>query len=967
MPTRRNILVAGLAFAAVLTAPSAAGASSGPSTPAAVRRLRDSVPGIPGLPTGVPPAATAPIPTLPEPPAAVWPFPSDFSHTLGTGRLAGGASLWTSFLYDDHGPLGSPIGIYDAEEPSDFAPVHGGFIYPAGDAEQNGANIFTAAVGYTPRATYWRVDWNTLVSADIPIAEWTFTTPKSADTATSSWPANAGLVSSGIQYALVVSAKSARLIDAATDAPVPGAHLSTDVDMSSRSFVVRIPTSVLPVRGVWQVRLAAGLANAAGTAFATVPPADGGRPGGTNVYNVTFRTYKQEAELVCPTTPLADSAVAPLLEGQLGAGDSLVDHVPVAECGNFWMENDQANTLATGNVSKYALTVDWAQLADHLTTPEPQPTGYTNRWYVSPLNLGQGLVDPSASADFSGPSYLSRVQPYAVYVPTTYDPARPTPLTWILHSLGGNQNQYGAAAPTQLLEECQDRGSICATTEGFGDGQWYYAEAEVDFWDVWHNLAVSYNLDPDATVMSGYSMGGFASYKLTLEYPDLFAQSMPLEGPVICGLRVIGSVQGYAGGGQCTTDGDTTPLIVNAKWVPYVMTYGAIDEEVPFTGGVEQVEAFNALGYRYYAVLYPTEDHLVFALQNDFAPATSQLGHLDRIANPGSFTFTWYPDLDSSSLGIGPSGDYWLSGLRARNSAPGTLATVKASSAAIPDPAVTVTHHVGVAFGPTAAVTDSLTWTAGARPPPRQALSLTLDDVAAIAVDTVRAGLTCATVTTMSNGPVALTLLRLKRGSTVTRNGSTVATVPANGHVTVDQPTGTSSVQLCSTAPQPPRFSCALPSGRLSGQTLGPVTLGMTRARARSRFLRTSTRGRRYMDFFCPNHDGIRVGYPSPKLLRTLSRSARGRVQGRVVLALTANPHYALRGVRPGARLTAIARRVKIGKGFHVGLNWWYLWSNGSSRGVLKVRRGMIEEVGIADKQLTNSREAALRFLTSFG
>ena len=32
--------------------------------------------------------------------------------------------------------------------------------------------------------------------------------------------------------------------------------------------------------------------------------------------------------------------------------------------------------------------------------------------------------------------------------------------------------------------------------------------------------------------MSGYSMGGFASYKLALEYPDLFAQAMPLEGPV---------------------------------------------------------------------------------------------------------------------------------------------------------------------------------------------------------------------------------------------------------------------------------------------------------------------------------------------------------------------------------------------------------------------------------------------------
>ena len=53
------------------------------------------------------------------------------------------------------------------------------------------------------------------------------------------------------------------------------------------------------------------------------------------------------------------------------------------------------------------------------------------------------------------------------------------------------------------------------------------------------------------------------------------------------------------------------------------MTYGAVDELVPFTGGVEQVEAFNNLGYRYYAVLYPAEDHLVFATAERLRP-----GHL---------------------------------------------------------------------------------------------------------------------------------------------------------------------------------------------------------------------------------------------------------------------------------------------------------------------------------------------------
>jgi hypothetical protein len=142
--------------------------------------------------------------------------------------------------------------------------------------------------------------------------------------------------------------------------------------------------------------------------------------------------------------------------------------------------------------------------------------------------------------------------------------------------------------------------------------------------------------------------------------------------------------------------------------------------------------------------------------------------------------------------------------------------------------------------------------------------------------------------------------------------------------------------------------------------------LGMTRGRARSLFRRYLTRGRRYMDFFClAGGPGIRVGYPSPKLLRMLSPAARRRVQGRVVLALTGSRYYALGGVRPGARLAKVARHLGTGKGVHIGLNWWYLAANGPSRGVLKVRHGVIEEIGIANKQLTNNPRAAWRFLTS--
>jgi predicted esterase len=764
------------------------------------RRIADSQPGIPGLPTGVPAAATAPEPSLPEPSSSEWPFPSDFSHTSGTGLLSGGASLWTDFVYDDHGPLGSPIGIADGAKVSSLAEVHGGFSYPEGPADKDGADIFAAAVGYTPQATYWRVDWNTLANADVPIAEWTFATGSATPTAGEEWPANAKIRSPGIQYALVVSAQHAQLVEVASGKPVSGAALQTEVNVQAHSFIVRVPTSVLPVSGSWQVRLAAGLANPAGTEFATVPPQDGGIPGATNVYNVTFRSYKQESPLVCPSEALADSSIAPALEGELGGGGGEANHIPVVECGNFWMENDQANTLAAGNVSKYSLGVNWAQLATGAQTPEPKPTGYSNRWYVTPLALGEGVVEAQGTNTYTGPTYLGRVQPYAVYVPTSYNPSKPkpAPLTWILHSLGSNLNQYGGLAPTQLEEECQDRASICATTEGFSDGQWYFEDAQVDFWDVWHQLAADYDLNPDATVISGYSMGGFASYKLALEYPGLFAQAMPLEGPVVCGEKIVEGVETAAGsGGECEKDGNTTPLVANGKWIPYVMTYGALDELVPFTGGLEQLEAFEKLGYRYYAVLYPAEDHLVFATQNDFAPATSQLGQLERVQDPGSFTFNWYPDLDSGTLGIGPTSDYWVSGLRARSSTPGQLATVSASSAAIREPQEASEHHTGTTDGPTPAVTDSLTWAPGARAKARQAVTLNLTNVAALTLETLATKLKCGAVTVTTDGASTLTLEQLQPEGAVTENGSPAATASPGGDATVSLASGTSTVQLC--------------------------------------------------------------------------------------------------------------------------------------------------------------------------
>jgi hypothetical protein len=160
---------------------------------------------------------------------------------------------------------------------------------------------------------------------------------------------------------------------------------------------------------------------------------------------------------------------------------------------------------------------------------------------------------------------------------------------------------------------------------------------------------------------------------------------------------------------------------------------------------------------------------------------------------------------------------------------------------------------------------------------------------------------------------------------------------------------------------------CARPSGQISPSHLGPLTLGMVRPTARRVFKHFSSRNYRYMEFYCLTPGGVRAGYASPALLRALPAKQRKRFQNRVVLLLTATPFYALRGVRPGASLAAAKRVLKVGRPFHIGVNYWYLAPFGGSRAAIKVRNGIVEEIGIADPRVTANRHLAFTFFRSFG
>jgi hypothetical protein len=140
----------------------------------------------------------------------------------------------------------------------------------------------------------------------------------------------------------------------------------------------------------------------------------------------------------------------------------------------------------------------------------------------------------------------------------------------------------------------------------------------------------------------------------------------------------------------------------------------------------------------------------------------------------------------------------------------------------------------------------------------------------------------------------------------------------------------------------------------------------MTRAQALHAYKRSSSRGSKYKEFFCLTPNGVRVGLASPAELKTLPKRQRGKYLGRVIWISTSSPYYAADGIRAGATVAAAGTKLKLGSPFHIGKNYWYLGPTGSSMAILKVRHGIVEELGIGDKVLLRGRKAQQAFLHSF-
>jgi hypothetical protein len=195
---------------------------------------------------------------------------------------------------------------------------------------------------------------------------------------------------------------------------------------------------------------------------------------------------------------------------------------------------------------------------------------------------------------------------------------------------------------------------------------------------------------------------------------------------------------------------------------------------------------------------------------------------------------------------------------------------------------------------------------------------------------------------------------------TVTVTTTTTTPVPVTLTKTV---TTTTKVKVAS-APKKP--TCPTAAGGLGGTAVGVFSIGMSRRQARDTLTRYRVTENKFDNFCLHQGWGIRLGYPSAGLLKTLSKSLQNEYKGHVVLALTANPVYHLDGATHRDKIAGVARRLHLGKPFHVGSNDWYFAPGAYAYGIFKVRHGVIQEVGLASIGLNQTRAQQSAFINSF-
>ncbi|HLK50995.1 MAG TPA: prolyl oligopeptidase family serine peptidase [Bryobacteraceae bacterium] len=123
------------------------------------------------------------------------------------------------------------------------------------------------------------------------------------------------------------------------------------------------------------------------------------------------------------------------------------------------------------------------------------------------------------------------LQPYRLFVPQSYDGAKATALLVALHGMGGDENSlFDGYNNGALKREAERVGFMVAAPKGRDSASMYRGAAEQDVMDVIAEVRRDYKIDANRIYLMGHSMGGYGTWSVAMDHPDLFAALGPISG-----------------------------------------------------------------------------------------------------------------------------------------------------------------------------------------------------------------------------------------------------------------------------------------------------------------------------------------------------------------------------------------------------------------------------------------------------
>lgn len=181
------------------------------------------------------------------------------------------------------------------------------------------------------------------------------------------------------------------------------------------------------------------------------------------------------------------------------------------------------------------------------------------------------------------------LQPYRILIPASYDGSKPTPLLVALHGMGGDENSMFDGYHEALKREAERVGFLVVCPKGRDNASMYRGSAEQDVMDVIAQVERDYRVDRKRVYLMGHSMGGYGTWSVAIDHPDVFAALGPISG-----------------------GGDTNAL-AKIRNIPAYVVHGDNDKTVNVIQSRRMVEAGKQLGMNITYVEVPGGSHISVA------------------------------------------------------------------------------------------------------------------------------------------------------------------------------------------------------------------------------------------------------------------------------------------------------------------------------------------------------------------